>query len=56
LALSQRIVNQHHGKIEFETEPGWGTKFLVRLPRLSEPTFAKRTDIGADQPIDNTAA
>ncbi len=39
LTLSKRIINQHHGKIEFETRLGWGTRFLVTLPRFVEPTF-----------------
>lgn len=39
LVLCKRIINQHQGKIEFETELGWGTKFIVTLPRLVEPTF-----------------
>ncbi|GEM_PF-2974360 len=40
LALSQRIIKQHHGKIEFETELGWGTKFLVTLPKFAEPVLS----------------
>lgn len=40
LSLTKRIVEQHHGKIEFETELGWGTKFIVTLPKSVESTFA----------------
>ncbi|MDZ7343215.1 MAG: HAMP domain-containing histidine kinase [candidate division KSB1 bacterium] len=40
LALSQRIIKQHKGTIEFETELGWGTKFLVTLPKFIEPAFS----------------
>ncbi|MGH7452837.1 MAG: ATP-binding protein, partial [bacterium] len=40
LVLCKRIISQHHGKIEFETELGWGTKFMVTLPRFVERTFA----------------
>jgi signal transduction histidine kinase len=37
LALSQRIINQHQGKIDFETQEGCGTKFLVVLPKYVAP-------------------
>ena len=40
LALCKRIISQHHGTIEFETRLGWGTRFLVMLPRLMEKTFS----------------
>jgi len=40
LALSQRIIKQHHGKIEFETKLDWGTKFLVTLPEFAEPVLS----------------
>ena len=40
LALCKRIISQHHGTIEFETKLGWGTRFLVTLPRLVEKTFS----------------
>jgi signal transduction histidine kinase len=33
LALSQRIIAQHNGKINFETREGLGTKFMVALPK-----------------------
>ncbi|HEX5756201.1 MAG TPA: ATP-binding protein [Arenimonas sp.] len=32
LALSQSIVAEHGGRIEVESTPGQGTRFLVRLP------------------------
>lgn len=32
LALCRRIVNQHNGKIEFDTEAGAGTTFKIHLP------------------------
>ncbi|HXI94733.1 MAG TPA: response regulator [Candidatus Acidoferrum sp.] len=35
LATSYRIVKRHHGEIEFETEPGHGTRVTVSLPIIS---------------------
>jgi two-component system, NtrC family, sensor kinase len=36
LTIVRRIVNQHHGTIEVESEPGRGTAFTLRLP-LRQP-------------------
>lgn len=47
LALSQRIIKQHHGKIEFETELNWGTKFIVTLPKYVEPVLLPAKPFGA---------
>ncbi|MFT5432073.1 MAG: signal transduction histidine kinase/putative methionine-R-sulfoxide reductase with GAF domain [Myxococcota bacterium] len=33
LAMAKTIVEQHHGSIDFTTEPGVGTTFHIRLPR-----------------------
>jgi signal transduction histidine kinase len=33
LSITQHIVNEHHGTIECESEPGTGSTFSVRLPR-----------------------
>jgi signal transduction histidine kinase len=33
----QNIVKLHHGKIFFETVPGEGTTFIIRLPAASNP-------------------
>ncbi|HEX2874710.1 MAG TPA: ATP-binding protein [Polyangiaceae bacterium] len=30
------VVKRHHGSIDFETEPGQGTTFVIRLPLTSE--------------------
>ncbi|NNG00445.1 MAG: response regulator [Desulfobacteraceae bacterium] len=32
LMLTRRIVDQHKGRIRFESEPGTGTRFFIRLP------------------------
>ncbi len=50
LTLSKRIITQHHGKIEFETELGWGTNFLVTLPKYVEPTFSPVEQLSISQP------
>jgi len=47
LALSQRLIKQHQGKIEFESEWGWGTKFLVTLPKFVEPVLLPAKPFGA---------
>jgi len=36
LAVAQRIVNDHHGQIWFESEIGKGTAFYVALPAREE--------------------
>lgn len=35
LSIAQAIVEQHHGTVELESEPGVGTTFRVRLPALA---------------------
>ena len=35
LAIAHRIVEQHKGKIEVESELGQGSRFIVTLPLLN---------------------
>jgi signal transduction histidine kinase len=32
LPITRRIINEHGGQVEVESEPGVGTKFIMRLP------------------------
>lgn len=32
LSITKRIIEAHHGTLEFQTEPGSGTVFTIRLP------------------------
>lgn len=41
LAYARHIVVGHSGRIEFESEPGLGTTFIVRLPMRMEPPTIK---------------
>jgi two-component system NtrC family sensor kinase len=36
LAITRQIIEQHHGRITIESEPGVGTTFTVRLPFVPE--------------------
>ena len=35
LVIAKKIIEQHHGRIEFQTEVGVGTTFTVSLPYQS---------------------
>ncbi|WP_169740277.1 ATP-binding protein [Thermodesulfobacterium hydrogeniphilum] len=32
LACVERIIREHHGKIEVKSEVGKGTEFIIKLP------------------------
>ena len=36
LSIAAQIVNNHHGKLEFQTQPGQGTTFAIVLPAEQE--------------------
>jgi signal transduction histidine kinase len=35
--LTRKIVDEHEGHIEFKSEPGKGTEFIIRLPEKDQP-------------------
>ena len=37
LSIAQRLVHEHGGSLDFESEPGHGTTFRIRLPRQPSP-------------------
>ncbi|MEW5979020.1 MAG: ATP-binding protein [Acidobacteriota bacterium] len=41
LAISHSVIEKHGGTIAFETQPGEGTTFAIRLPLLDSPTNRK---------------
>ena len=38
LMIAQKIIREHAGEIELESEPGKGTEFSIRLPRITVKT------------------
>ncbi len=37
--ISKILVENHNGEIEFETKPGFGTRFFFRLPMIDSKTM-----------------
>jgi len=35
LSLARQIVTMHHGDLDFESEPGKGTRFFIKLEKVS---------------------
>ncbi len=39
LMITEKIVREHGGKVDLQTEPGIGTEFTVRLPEKSSQDY-----------------
>jgi len=36
--ITKKIIDEHQGAIEFDSEKGKGTRFIIRLPEKDQPT------------------
>ena len=41
LMMAKKIIDEHGGAIEFESERGKGTEFVIRLPEKDQPSVTK---------------
>ena len=41
LMMTKKIIDEHGGAIEFESERGKGTEFVIRLPDKDQPSVTK---------------
>jgi signal transduction histidine kinase len=51
LSVTRRIVQDHGGEIEVESEPGQGTSFVLRLPYKPISDAQEQTQIGESQAV-----
>jgi len=42
MSISYSIIEKHHGKIEFQTEEGKGTEFIITLPKTAKDMETKK--------------
>ena len=51
LLMTKKIIQEHGGVIEYESEPGQGTVFRIRLPRnrLPEPPVETEETVAAEE-------
>jgi PAS domain S-box-containing protein len=47
LSISYGILKEHQGDIEVDSEPGRGTRFMIRLPRNLEPRVSSAQHAGS---------
>jgi two-component system sensor histidine kinase HydH len=51
LAISQKIVTDHQGTIEVESEVGQGTTVIIRLPLRQPETAARPENVAVGDPV-----